>query len=85
MPPGSHTFRVVKGSAKPGRCRDCRHPIVWAVAVTRKGAKALPFSKEPFYAPTERADTGVVYERWPSDLLHFISCSHARPRTGARA
>lgn len=80
----SYTFLVVVGSVKPGRCKYCGRSIVWAIAVTKKGAKTLPFTKEPIFAPEVVAENGVRYERWPNDLLHVVSCPNAPQRTGAR-
>jgi hypothetical protein len=84
MPRPTRLFTVVVGSVSPGRCRDCGHAIVFALVVTQKGEKKLmPFTKEPIFASEFQAENHVRYQRWPSDLLHFVTCPNARPRTGA--
>lgn len=79
-----YTFPVVVGSVKPGRCRYCGRSIVWAIAVTKKGVKTLPFSKEPIFAPEVQDARGVKYQRWGRELLHLASCLKAPGRMGAR-
>lgn len=76
---------VIKGSASQGgRCRYCRKRIVWAKVAPH--GKSMPFDREPIYAPSTRnPDTGVEFEVWPDDLLHFTTCPRQPERKQKRA
>lgn len=71
------TITVVAGSAREGRCRQCRVRILWVTVAADRGraARSLPFdAPAPMPLRRYRTDTGVVFEVWPRLALHFESC-----------
>lgn len=73
---------VLKGSARRGKCKFCRQRIVWAT--TAPHGKTLPFDREPVYAPELRTENGLVFERWPVDTLHIVTCKSRPPATSRK-
>lgn len=78
------TITVVAGSAREGRCRQCRARILWVTVAADRGraARSLPFdAPAPMPLRRYRTDAGVVFEVWPRQALHFDSCgAPAAPR-----
>lgn len=74
----ARTVTVVAGTVKDGTCRYCHDRILWATTASAKGrpAKTLPFNRpRPWSLSEQRNDeTGVSFEVWPADALHFTTC-----------
>lgn len=78
------TVTIVASTVQPGTCRYCRAHILWATRASQPGApaKTLPFNRpRPWPLSTTRNDeTGLTFEVWPAEALHFVSCPHQPPR-----
>lgn len=77
------TVTIVASSVKPGRCKFCKGPILWATRAASPGrpARGLPFSlPRPWPLSTStNEETGIAFEVWPTSALHLETC----PKQGA--
>lgn len=76
--------RVMSQVRKPGRCRDCRQRIEFAVSADR--GKYVPLNPDAFILRTEQnPTTGVWFDIVAADGLHFTTCGRrADAHAGAR-
>jgi len=76
----SRLICVVTAGISEARCKYCRDRIVWATTASQRGkpSRTLPFTwPRPFPLRQERNDeTGIGFEYWPAEKLHFVTCPH---------
>lgn len=82
---GARTIKVCTLGIEEGRCKYCRDRILWATTASAPGkpARTLPFTwPRPWPISAERNDeTGLDFEVWPREKLHFTTCARQPART----
>jgi hypothetical protein len=68
------TIEIFADTRQPGRCKSCKAPLVWAVAV--ESGVQLPFDAGIFAVISSRRDddSGRVIERADRRTTHWATC-----------